>query len=191
MSRTGWRLFIGVWACLGLPCLGLNGSLLLADEHPLDDIAAEMGLVVAELGKLSTGEDTQETQKDVVRKLDVLIAELDKQCQACKGGASSGNPTNPLRDSMIVGGPGGIGKLHAPEQTGRSWGQLPPHERDRILQSMSEGFPPHYQAVLERYYIRLAEEQPATKEAEPVAKDKQPAAPQPGPVKLDAPKDGK
>jgi hypothetical protein len=161
MKSSICRLMIGIGLGFGWT------APLPAKDHPLDEISAEMGQVVAELGKLSTGDDTQETQKEVVRKLDILIAELDKQCAACRGGRSGGNPTNPLRDSQIVGGPGGIGKLHAPEQAGRSWGQLPPHERDRILQSMSEGFPPHYQSVLERYYIRLAEEQPVAKDVEP------------------------
>ena len=38
------------------------------------------------------------------------------------------------------------------------WAKLSGRERDRILQSMSEGFPPEYRTVLERYYRRLAEE---------------------------------
>ena len=37
-----------------------------------------MTAVVRDLSKLSTGKPTQDTQKDVVRKLDELIAELEK-----------------------------------------------------------------------------------------------------------------
>ena len=59
---------------------------------------------------------------------------------------------------MISSGPGGIGTLINPAETGKDWGKLSSRERDRILQSMSEGFPPEYRTVLERYYRRLAEE---------------------------------
>lgn len=63
---------------------------------------------------------------------------------------------------MVIGGPGGIGDLHAPRDAEKKWGELPPQERDRILQSMTEGFPAHYQRILERYYRRLAEEKPTS-----------------------------
>ena len=141
----------------------LVGAQQLASEDPIGEIAADMGGVVREISKLSTGKPTQDQQKAVVAKLDELIARLDKECAACRGGGASGaNPQKPLPDSMVIGGPGGIGDLHAPRQLGKKWGELPPHQRDRILQSMSEGFPAHYQQILERYYRRLAEEKPAS-----------------------------
>jgi len=63
-----------------------------------------------------------------------------------------------MRDSMISAGQGGIGDLVNPDENGKDWAKLSDRERDRILQSMSEGFPPEYRTVLERYYRRLAEE---------------------------------
>ncbi len=59
---------------------------------------------------------------------------------------------------MIRSGTGGIGTLVDPGQSQKDWAKLSGRERDRILQSMSEGFPPEYRLVLERYYRRLAEE---------------------------------
>jgi hypothetical protein len=59
---------------------------------------------------------------------------------------------------MLSRGTGGIGDLADPRQSQKDWAKLSDRERDRILQSMSEGFPPEYRAVLERYYRRLAEE---------------------------------
>ena len=55
-------------------------------------------------------------------------------------------------------GTGGIGSLVNPAESNKDWAKLSDRERDRILQSMSEGFPPEYRTVLERYYRRLAEE---------------------------------
>ena len=70
------------------------------------------------------------------------------------------------------GGTGGIGDLVDPSETAKDWAKLSARERDRILQSMSEGFPPEYRTVLERYYRRLAEEKtvaPAGDAAQPKA----------------------
>lgn len=145
-------------------------------NNPLAAIADEMHIVTRDLSDLSTGEPTQQKQEKIVKKLDDLIAQLEKECEACqKAGRSGNNPSRPLADSVIVGGPGGIGDLHAPKPGGKAWGELPPHQRDRILQALQNGFPAHYQRILERYYRRLAEEQPAAAaKDEPLASEPKP-----------------
>ncbi len=75
-----------------------------------------------------------------------------------QGNLKRNNPKRGMRDSMISSGTGGIGTLVNPAENGKDWAKLSGRERDRILQSMSEGFPPEYRTVLERYYRRLAEE---------------------------------
>ena len=89
-----------------------------------------------------------------------------------------------LADSVIRGGTGGIGSLVNPAESNKDWTKLSDRERDRILQSMSEGFPPEYRTVLERYYRRLADEKTASpaggtskakaKEAQKGGTDKEP-----------------
>lgn len=138
---------------------------VLSQEEPADpigEIALNMEEVVIDLSGMTTGEPVQQSQTQIVGKLDKLIADLEKECEQCRGGAKGPNPSRPMNDSMIKGGPGGIGDLHAARKTGKQWAELPPHERDRIVQSMTEGFPAHYQKILERYYKRLAEETPAS-----------------------------
>ena len=108
----------------------------------------------------------------------MLSAELEKQCNGCKNGRKKNRPTSPARDSDIRGGPGGMGSLVAPGESAKDWAKLSPRERDRILQSMSEGFPPEYRTVLERYYRRLAEEKtvaPGVEKATPNKADDAPA----------------
>ena len=129
---------------------------------PLTDIALDMDAVVADLSVQETGPPTQETQSTIVKKLDALIEQLERELQAAAGSGSGANPQRPLQDSMIIGGPGGMGDLRAPRELGKNWGELPPKERERILQSLTEGFPPHYQRILEHYYRRLAAEQSAS-----------------------------
>lgn len=128
---------------------------------PLKDLAQDMDAVVRDLAHEQTGRDVQAKQIAIVEKLDKLIALLDEAMKkACSGGAgSSRNPTKPLQDSVIRGGPGGVGELLAPGTSRKDWGNLPPKEREKILNSRTDGFPAGYEAILESYYRRLAEEQ--------------------------------
>jgi len=136
---------------------GLLGSLGVADT-PITGITTKMTGVSGELAKTETGEPVQARQKAVVHDLDELIAALEKECQACRNGVKRNNPTRGLADSVIRSGTGGIGSLVNSAESNKDWTKLSDRERDRILQSMSEGFPPEYRTVLERYYRRLAEE---------------------------------
>jgi len=139
---------------------------IAGDEVKAVDIATKMGGVVDELGRKETGTPVQGEQKVIVRDLDDLIASLEKQCQACRGGIKRNRPTRGMDDSEIRSGNGEMGPLTNPGDGGKDWGKLSDRERDRILQSMTEGFPPEYRTVLERYYRRLAEEKTAKAPAE-------------------------
>jgi hypothetical protein len=127
-------------------------------QNPITPITTKMDGVSGDLAKKETGQPVQTQQKEIVQDLDELIAALEKQCAACRGGIKRNNPRNGMRDSFISRGTGGIGSLIAPGESAKDWAKLSARERDRILQSMSEGFPPEYRTVLERYYRRLAEE---------------------------------
>lgn len=161
-------------SCLLQPAFGA--------ESPVqpEAIATKMAGVTDELNRNQTGQPVQAEQKAIVRDLDELIASLEKQCQACRSGMKRNNPNRGMADSMIGNGTGGIGTLLNPGNNGKDWGKLSARERDRILQSMSEGFPPDYRTVLERYYRRLAEEKSGStaskssqsKESEPEKKSK-------------------
>ena len=129
-----------------------------AAETPITGITTKMTGVAEELAKAETGEPVQARQKAVVRDLDELIASLEKECQACRTASSETIPIAAWRTRSSAPGTGGIGSLVNPAESNKDWAKLSDRERDRILQSMSEGFPPEYRTVLERYYRRLAEE---------------------------------
>jgi hypothetical protein len=135
------------------------GQAIAQDQaaDPLLDVAADMNAAALKLGKLRTDTPTQDAQQSALKKLDSLIKELEEQKNR-RGQGPGGN--KPLDQSMIVQGPGGMGSLHADRKEGKKWGELPPKERERILQSMNDGFPSHYQKILERYFARLADEKP-------------------------------
>ncbi|HWB09296.1 MAG TPA: hypothetical protein VG826_08735 [Pirellulales bacterium] len=166
--RTGYLARLSTLAVALLPVALLPTATFAQEgaDDPLGDLTLEMEQVVIDLSGLTTGGPVQDQQKQIVTRLDKLIEELEKEQEQMRGGSSSANPMRPLNDSIIKGGPGGIGDLHAARKTGKQWAELPPHERDRIVQSMTEGFPAHYQKILERYYKQLAEETPASSAAE-------------------------
>jgi hypothetical protein len=153
----------------------LYGSAGVA-QTPITGITSKMSTVVGDLAKKETGPPVQTQQKSIVQDLDELIAALEKQCAACRGGIKKNNPNRGLHDSIISRGTGGMGALVNPADSAKDWAKLSPRERDRILQSMTEGFPPEYRTVLERYYRRLAEEKTAPAGAPSQAKAAEPKA---------------
>lgn len=142
---------------------------------PLGDVIVDMQVAGGRLGKLLTDKPTQLKQKDAVDKLDSLIKLLEERRRR-QGGGGGANPDKPAEQSIIMSGPGGSGPLHAARRNGNSWGQLPAHKRQEILQSMTEGFPSHYQQILARYYQRLAEEKPAGEGSDEPARKPAPAS---------------
>jgi hypothetical protein len=172
-----------IWNLRGLLATASLTALLCGSasaQSPMGGISTKMTEVTGELAKTQTGKPVQEEQASIVHDLDELIAQLEKQCQGCKNGIKKNRPTSPMPDSAIRGGTGGLGDLVAPGDSAKDWAKLSPRERDRILQSMSEGFPPEYRTVLERYYRRLAEEKtvaPGAAKAQPKADEKPADAP--------------
>jgi hypothetical protein len=172
----GWNL-IGLAICSAAIFVGPGRALAAEEEQPQElfsDVVQDMNVASRWLSKMATDALTQETQKDAVEKLDKLIAELEKQQKDSNGSMSSANPQRPMADSRIKSGPGGMGKLHAADQDGKHWAELPAHERERILQSMTEGFPAHYQGVLEAYFKRIAEEKPLSSDEQAPVKNPAP-----------------
>lgn len=135
---------------------------------PLGYLEGEMADLVGDIDQSKTGDDTQAQGKDVVRKMDTLIAMLEKSasaCSSCSGGSGSkpGNQANgnqPAQDSTLAQGPGGSGELNDKGTGNNQFGDLDPAARDAILraQADSQGFPAEYDALLAEYYARLASE---------------------------------
>lgn len=135
-------------------------------EDPLADITNKMTDIVGDLADQKTDQPVQQKQKEVISQLDQIIAQLEQQ-KSKSGSGGGANPTKPLKDSIIAGGPGGIGDLRDPKSGTRNIGNLPAKQRDAILQSKTEGFPPGYESLLQSYYQRLAQEKVADDSASP------------------------
>ena len=59
-------------------------------------------------------------------------------------------------------GPGGEGDLLSAQEGRKKWATLPEAEREKIKQSLNEGFPAGYEVILERYFKTLADENDPT-----------------------------
>jgi hypothetical protein len=116
----------------------------------------------------------RQSQKRAVDLLNQLVEEAEqreKQQQQQSGSPSGGKggsgqrmgnaPISPARQSMLPGGSGAKGELDSRPavRPGEMWGQMRPEDRQRILQSLREGFPSRYRQLVEQYYRQLAKEQ--------------------------------
>jgi hypothetical protein len=175
MRRPIWILTtIAAAACV------VGSATTAGAQTTMAEISVKMTGVAGDLAKPDTGSPVQEKQKEVLRDIDELIASLEQDLEATRNGRKRTNPRTGAPDSMISSGPGGVGSLVDPSQSEKDWAKLSSRERDRILQSMSEGFPPEYRQVLERYYRRLAEEKTAASGTDQAApKDASPPAAKP------------
>jgi hypothetical protein len=141
----------------------LSGVRTGGGSDPLKDMTEQMTVIRDDLGELHTDAPVQDKQKKVVGELDQLIASLEAHTGTGKGNTPNGG----RRQSIIVTADPRNGDLHATDQEGRQWGRLPPKQREEILQSRTEGFPPGYESLLQNYYQQLAQEKPADDKAAP------------------------
>ncbi|QDT97584.1 hypothetical protein [Gimesia aquarii] len=130
-------------------------------KDPFKNIQTDVKSVINDFDKGQTKQPVKTTQPRIITRLDTLIEMLEKSCKG--GGAAGSNPTRPANSSTLAGGPGGQGKLKAPDKKGRNWADLTPKQREKILQSRTEGFPPGYEDILADYFRRLARNQTVEK----------------------------
>src|SRR6516165_6884129 len=109
MSRRV-RMFAAfvVFPCLAAAALA-GAPTKKASQGPVSSITHKMTGVAVDLGKTQTGQPVQAKEKEVISDLDELIAQLEKECQACRNGIKKNNPNRGLPDSVIRSGTGGIG----------------------------------------------------------------------------------
>ena len=125
------------------------------------------------------GVGTQRVQEDVVKRLDQLLASLDKQQSSSS--SPQPQPKDPKQDPgpkkpspgkpQAQPQPNGDGmKDHAGptlqqgqlrpelESARAAWGSLPARVRDMLMQGTEDRFSARYKAMTQEYYKRLAEE---------------------------------
>lgn len=140
-------------------------------KDPFKNIQTDVKSVIHDFDEGQTKQPVKTTQPRIITRLDTLIEMLEKSCKGGSGGAGP-NPTRPANSSTLAGGPGGQGELKAADKKGRNWADLTPKQREKILQSRTEGFPPGYEDILADYFRRLARNQAVEKNSTTPEKQK-------------------
>lgn len=67
-------------------------------------------------------------------------------------------PANPMQDSTPAEhkGPGNVDSKAIGKKEG--WGNLPPKERQEVLQQIGRDLPAHFRETIEEYFKRLAQD---------------------------------
>lgn len=153
-------------------------------EDPLSRVGRQMRRAEELIERLQSPDKTVELQRQIVKDLEQLAQELEKQCQK-QGAGKPGNQQTasrkevkqpggqkgkepgkendgPVKDSTDRLGKNNVQKTDMAEMKNLMkdlWGQLPLRDREQMLQSSPEQFLPKYELLIEKYYKRLAEQQ--------------------------------
>jgi hypothetical protein len=89
-----------------------------------------------------------------------MIEELEQQQQQQQQSGNQGGaqPSNPLQDSQAAQ-MRGAGEVD-PKSLGKKdgWGNLPPKDRQEVLQQIGRELPAHFRETIEEYFKRLAQD---------------------------------
>jgi hypothetical protein len=143
--------------------------LMEADIKPLkvdslDEIARLMDDIRRRLALARAGKVVRDEEQAVIDKLEKMIDDLEqqrqqkqrqRQQQANRGGRQ---PNNPMQDSnpAQLKGPGEVDPKNIGKRDG--WGNLPPKERQEVLQQIGRELPAHFRETIEEYFKRLAQD---------------------------------
>lgn len=138
--------------------------LMAADIEPLkqdslDEISRIMTDIRRRQALYRSGRRVRSQEEEVLQKLDKLIENIEQQRQSAQQQQQSGNQSsNPMEDSQKAAGQGTGDVIGKQQLDGGDWGSLPPAERAAAMAEMSKDLPPHYRAVIEEYFRKLAQE---------------------------------
>ncbi len=131
-----------------------------------------------------TGLETQRLQQEVLKRLDKMIEDAkknqkskqkqkqqqqqdqDQQQNQEQQQSSQQKQQQQQQQSAQTAQGGNVPKQNAqlkapPAGASASWGDLPPHVREALLQGFSDKFSATYEQLTQEYYKRLAEQKPA------------------------------
>jgi hypothetical protein len=146
--------------------------LMLADlkdleDESLDHIARRMHDIERRLDLGRAGPKVRDVEDGVIRSLDKLIDEMEKQQQAAMAAAAAAGrgglrSSSPAQDSLPLGGKGAGQVDKKPLGHGSGWGDLPPKQRQEAMQQIGKDYPAHYRDLIEQYFRKLASEDETT-----------------------------
>jgi hypothetical protein len=126
-------------------------------QDPFSYLQSDMQSATMDLREGQTTPPADVTQPRILHRLGLLIEQLERQGS---GAGQAGQRVNrPAEQSSLMRGPGGQNEMRAPRDDGRDWADLSPKERQKILQSKTDGFPAGYDDILADYFRQVARAQ--------------------------------
>ena len=142
--------------------------LMEADIKPLktdslDEVARLMEDIRRRLDLARAGKVVREKEEEVIAKLEKMIEELEQQRQQQQqqqqqNASRNRQPNNPMDDSQAaeLKGPGEVDPKSLGKKDG--WGNLPPKDRQEVMQQIGRELPAHFRETIEEYFKRLAQD---------------------------------
>ena len=157
--------------------IGMPGE----DADPLARVGQEMHSAERLIPEEANRRSAQQLQERIIEELAKLIDEAEKKSaseasqskesksqktskrqmvhQPKPGSKDSNKPATDSTNRLGHAEPARPDPASVKGMMKESWGHLPPHAREQLLQNWPERFVPQYELMIERYYKRLAEEQ--------------------------------
>lgn len=141
-------------------------KLMEADVKPLqpdslDEVARLMEDIRRRLGLGRAGKKVRDEEDEVIAKLEKMIDDLEKQRQQQQQQQSpgSGGPSARPAEKSSLPAMNAKGEVD-PKNIGKKdgWGNLPPKQRQEVLQQIGRELPAHYRETIEEYFKRLAQD---------------------------------
>ncbi|MGV3609163.1 MAG: hypothetical protein ACO1RA_22345 [Planctomycetaceae bacterium] len=134
------------------------------EEDSLDEVSRLMDDVKRRLELGRAGKQVRDEEDLVVDKLEKMIEKMEeelKQQQKKAAGKQSGKPgsqSQPAEKSTApeMKAPGEVDPKNIGKKEG--WGNLPPKERQEVLQQIGRELPSHFRETIEEYFKRLAQD---------------------------------
>jgi hypothetical protein len=124
-------------------------------SDPFTAVETDMSSAIADLDDGRTRPPAEFTQPMIIERLDVMIEMLEKACKKAGGSGGGGGPRG-ANASILRSGKDQRGPMRAVQEDGRKWAELTPQEREKILQSKTDGFPAGYDDILADYFRKLS-----------------------------------
>ncbi len=150
------------------------------EDPPLIRIGDHMRQVQQRLAERDTGQETIELQAKIIKEIEELLKQLQRnqnqnqsqssqqnqtarrdqsRAQQQQQQSSTQTGTQAARDGQRVmpRGPDARSKAELERMARAVWGHLPPKVREQMEQAFSASFLPQYEPLIERYFRTLAE----------------------------------
>lgn len=130
------------------------------NSDDVEDISRDMRHVKDRIANNDIHEKTQKIQKVIIAKLDKLIEDLENPPKSDSSSSSSNiqGKQQPLPESSIVPPEENTGAVQQAKlaRVASQWGNLPPRERAKVLQELTQGMPPRHREQVENYFRNIS-----------------------------------